>query len=525
MKNYKANILILVLVILFSIPSVYSLLSPGFFQTDDGEWMVIRFSAFHQAFRDGQIPVRFLGRLNSGFGYPVANFLYPGFMYLGEPIHFLGFNFVNTIKIIFGLSMTGSAIFAYLWLSKFFNKTSAFIGSLFYLYTPYHLFDLYKRGSIGEVLALAVIPFIFWQIERKSFLWISLGISFLILSHNTLALLFIPLIFLYFLISQKENLKIFLFHNLLPVIFGIGLSAFFWLPAIFELSYVRFSDVLVSDFKQYFAPLELIGLSTIIVLSFSAFFLYEILVSFSFKKWTKMSLEKIFILMITLSLISVFFSTKVSSPLWNYIPSSFIQFPFRLLSYLPLSLSFLCAFIVFKLKGKKQIITFFVLFAVLVLSSFPYFKPAEFFDKKDSFYATNEGTTTVQNEYMPKWVKQDPTEHFKNKVEFGVGKGDIKNLFYDSKKISVNIVSLEVSNIIINMIYYPGWKAYINNKETSINFNNKKCLISLALPKGESNVVLTFSETPFRLFADALSIFSFISLLFVSFQVKRYINL
>ncbi|RJQ37718.1 hypothetical protein C4559_03215 [Candidatus Microgenomates bacterium] len=513
MKNWKSKIIIVIFLFLFSFPSIFSLLSPGFFQTDDGEWMAIRFSAFHQAFRDGQIPVRFLDRLNNGFGYPVANFLYPGFMYLGEPIHFLGFNFVNTIKIIFGLSMISSAFFTYLWLSKFFNKSSAFIGSLFYLYTPYHLFDLYKRGSIGEVLSLAVIPFVFWQIERKSFLWISLGIFFLILSHNTLALLFIPLIFLYFLISQKGNLKFFLFSNWLPIIFGVFLSAFFWLPAIFELSYVRFSNVLVSDFKQYFAPLELIGLSTIIVLSFSTFFLYGVLTSFSFKNWAKLNAEKIFVLMLFISFLSIFFSSKISFSLWNYIPFSFIQFPFRLLSYLPLSLSFLCAFIIFKLEGKKQIIAYFVLFSVLVLSSLPYFKPAEFFDKNDSSYATNEGTTTVKNEYMPKWVKQNPTEHFKNKVEFEEGKGEINNLFYDSKKISFDVVSPEISSITVNIIYYPGWKAYINNKETSINFNNEKGLISLSMPKGESSVVLTLSETPLRLFADIISILSFISLI------------
>mgnify|MGYP001558299250 FL=1 len=79
-KRHKETILILFLLLILTIPVILPLLHGGFFQSDDGEWMVIRFSAFHQALRDGQFPVRWLGRLNQEYGYPVANFLYPGFM-------------------------------------------------------------------------------------------------------------------------------------------------------------------------------------------------------------------------------------------------------------------------------------------------------------------------------------------------------------------------------------------------------------------------------------------------------------
>ena len=94
----KKNFIWILLIILFSIPSIVALLHPGFFQSDDGEWMIIRFSAFHQALRDGQFPVRFLSRLNYGYGYPVADFLYPGFMYLGEIFKLLGFLKLEKVK-------------------------------------------------------------------------------------------------------------------------------------------------------------------------------------------------------------------------------------------------------------------------------------------------------------------------------------------------------------------------------------------------------------------------------------------
>src|SRR5689334_16871102 len=81
---------------------------PGFFVSDDGGWMIIRLSAFSQSFREGQFPVRFLGRLNHNYGYPVSNFLYPGFLYAGSVIHAVGFSFTDTVKLIFGSSIVVS---------------------------------------------------------------------------------------------------------------------------------------------------------------------------------------------------------------------------------------------------------------------------------------------------------------------------------------------------------------------------------------------------------------------------------
>ena len=85
-RTNKETLLLLLLLCILFIPALLPLFHKGFFLTDDGEWMIIRFSAFHQALRDGQFPVRYLSRLNHGYGYPVASFLYPGFMYLSEPI-------------------------------------------------------------------------------------------------------------------------------------------------------------------------------------------------------------------------------------------------------------------------------------------------------------------------------------------------------------------------------------------------------------------------------------------------------
>ena len=507
-KRMNKKLIAFILLAIFCLPSILPLFHPGFFQSDDGEWMIIRFSAFFQALSDGQFPVRFLGRLNHEYGYPVANFLYPGFMYLGVPIHILGIGFVDTIKIIFGFSMIGSAIFCYLWLSRFFDKLSSLVGALFYLYTPYHLFDLYKRGSIGEVLSLAVLPFILWQIERRSLFWSAISIAFLIISHNTLAVLFLPIIIIYKLIDLllKKNKKYVILNTLYLILISLGLSAFFWIPAFLELQYTIFSQTQISEWGSYFADINLIGFSTIFVLSLTAVFMVSSII--------KVKKHRLTLLLLIVGLVSVFFSSSLSTTLWNILPVSFIQFPFRFLSLSIVSVSFLIACVIYVSPSKLKIPIAVLSLIILVLSAKPFLTPSEFFDKGEGFYSTNMDTTTVKNEYMPKWVKQKPIERFAEKVEVVSGDGEVKNLSYNSKRVTFNLDAGSVIRVRVNTVYYPGWDAIVNNQKVEVDYTNEKGVIELMIPKGESNIELKFSETPLRLFADLLSIISILFLVF-----------
>lgn len=496
--KYKKLLPFLFLVLLL-LPSVLSLLSPGFFETDDGEWMVIRFSAFYQALSDGQFPVRFLGRLNFGYGYPVANFLYPGFMYLAVPIKLLGFSFVNSVKIIFVISMVGGGIFTFAWLSKVFDKTSALIGGVFYTYTPYHLFDLYKRGSVGEVLSLMWISFILWVIEEKNKLLISIGIFLLAISHNSLFLLFAPLLFVYGIIRKKLDPR----ESFITFGLGLLMSSFFTLPAIVELSYTSFSKIKISEISNYFASIELIGISSIVVLTLSLLVIYL----------NKFKENKETYLFIIISALSIFLSLNISDVVWKFLPSSLIQFPFRILSYLVVSSAFLSAYVL-RSATKKKLAILFVFGTSIIVSSFPFLGPKVFFDKGDSFYSTNEATTTVKDEYTPYWVLEKPNKHFEKKVEILNSNQDVSGLTYNSKRIYFETAGESDRKVRINTIYYPGWNARVNGPNSNIMFDNSKGLMEINLPKGRNRVELIFSETPLRMASDLISVFAFVALLF-----------
>jgi len=101
-------------------------------------------------------------------------------------------------------------------------------------------------------------------------------------------------------------------------------------------------------------------------------------------------------------IISVFFTLPVSDIFWQILPlPKLVQFPWRFLALT----TFALAVLVGRLPKRIAIIV-----AVLtILLALPFLKIDRTF-YPESYYTTNDDTTTVQNEYMPKGVKVLPTQ-------------------------------------------------------------------------------------------------------------------
>lgn len=468
--------------LILTLPVIWNLFKPGFFLTDDGEWMIIRFSAFHQELVNGQFPVRWLNRLNNGYGYPVATFLYPGFMYLAEIPKILGFGFVDSVKIVFIFSVLSVSVFSFLWLKRVFGRKAAFLGSLVYIYSPYFLWDIYKRGSLGEVLALGVVPFILWSIEKRNQPLAAVGFSILVLSHNTLALLFFPVLLLYGTMEQWNN------GIIISLLLGLGLSSFFWMPAILELKYTIFNQTVVSNWKDYFLRLEnisLLGWFNLIVFGTALFLLLK-----NLKKWV--TRYPIGYLLTHFFLLGIFLALPLSSFLWEVFPlGRLVQFPFRFLSWDILASSYLAAFVVSHIDKNWQGKVIIAVVPVLIILGLSFAKPESFINRPDSYYATNEATTTVQDEYMPRWVKIKPEKRAEKEIE----------------RIDENTVQ-------INTIYWPGWKVFVDGEERKVDYDNKMGVMRVKVSAGEHEIKPVFTETPLRVLANFVSVISFFGLIF-----------
>src|SRR3989344_3976991 len=247
-----------IIVVVLSIPAFWVLLVPGFYGASDDlhiGWLY----QMHQTLMSGKIPPRFVPDLSFGFGYPLFNFVFPLPFYLAELLHVFGLSLVDSIKGLFLLTITMSAIFMYLLLREFIKPPLSLFGAILYVYTPYRALDLYIRGAIGEILSFVFLPLIILSminISKNNLRWIGIGvliIGALILTHNITAYMFIPFGILLGLLLSFKNLKA--IKNLIITI-GLGalVSIYFWLPALLDNAFMKYDTVF--NFVDHFTTIK-----------------------------------------------------------------------------------------------------------------------------------------------------------------------------------------------------------------------------------------------------------------------------
>lgn len=464
----------------------------GFFISDDGDWMIIRLSAFYQSLREGQFPVRFLGRLNYGYGYPVANFLYPGFLYVGSLIKSFGFSFVDTTKIILAGSVMGTALCLFFWLRRRFSTLSSFFGSMGFIFSPYLVFDLYTRGSVGEIVAFFAAALALFSMNRQKFWIFPFAVAFLLTSHNSLALLFFLLICLYGVVTKGKEYWPY-------VLLGAGMAAFFWLPALFDRRYVVFDAQTIANPAAY-----LIGGNILLLLN-----IVPAMACFLFWRMKKKTEDQTSWLFFFVFLIGVVMSTSLSLPFWNVsIMGKFFQFPYRFLSLGLIAGPWMIAWVFDEIAPqprRRLLILFLILWAVPFWMSM---RDIRWVLRPEGFYTTNEATTTVADEYMPRWVSQKPNEHAPKRLEFFGGRGVIIVKKFSSHKIEAIIDATEKSIVQINTIYYPGWGIELDGQPVLVDYRNGMGLMRVAVPEGTHHISAEFRETVVRLIADGISVMS-----------------
>ncbi|MBI5452178.1 hypothetical protein HY945_01835 [Candidatus Gottesmanbacteria bacterium] len=521
MKRFLPILILLAVVLFYTKPYFRT----GFFTTHDGEWAVIRLSEMQRELKDSQFPPRFADYLNHGFGYPLFSYTYPGPFYLGTILRIFRIGLVDSVKVIFVGSVVMSAIFMFLLGRELAGDFAGFLAALFYIVAPFRLVDLYIRGSIGESLSLALFPMLFYlslkyilnpNITRM--ILCSLVFAFLILTHNIMALVFFP-IWIAFLfvsvLSYFEDIKLYSWRYFLPMILlGIGLSAYFFIPAIFEKQYIVLSQIKLANISEHFIslpdyllspwsygpkPSYQLGWAHILgaLLGLAGVFMAKEIYR---KKYLPIAL------FISFSVgILVFLAHPTSSDFWNAPPLSWIDFPWRFLT--PISFLLALASIFLSIHRITRIIGG-ILVAATIIFSLNFARPAEYINKPDVYYATNDATTTSMDELMPVWVANKPTQRYKTKVELERANATVYNLDYNSRSIKFRVVT-KVPNIIkVNTVYFPGWQFFLKGEQIPLNFGSPDGLIRFEVPEGNHFIEGKFVETKVRFWSDMVSLLS-----------------
>jgi uncharacterized membrane protein len=501
------------------------LLTQHFYQSHDGEAHVARFAAYYQAFSDGQIIPRWAGNLNFGYGTPIFIFYYPLPGYLASFIHLLGINFQDTFKILMAISFILTIACFYLWAKTFLKKEIAILGALFYGLAPYHFLDLYVRGDVAEMMAFVFVPLVFWTIEKfiktKKLLFLVLGGVFYaacILSHNGVSLMFSP-VFLLYLLVRSQNRKIFL-QLVVLLILGLLLSAFFWLPALYEGKYTNAKLFIGNMFKDHFPSFfQLIvpnwgfgpdvnktgGLSPQLGLLYVGFVIASCKLWFGYHKQKKLLGFWLFVFFSALFII-----LPISGFVWQHFPLlRLYEFPWRFVGLASFAASVLACFVMERIKDKKILI---VLLLVLILTSLPLIRVEKFISKSDSYYSNFSGTTYYHGEANPIWTAGDPHKQAEKPVEIIKGKGTVNNIEKKSQLHEYTVSTKEVLGIVDNTHYFPGWQVTVDGKKVPIQFQdpNYRGLITYDVSPGKHNVKVNFTESPIRKIANIATIFAII---------------
>ncbi len=204
---------------------------------------VYRTFELDQALRAGVLFPRIMPGLNFGYGGPLFHYYPPLTAYLSLAFHWLGFGWIESNKALFTAALLLGGLGTYGYARFLFGKRPpAFVAGGGYVISPYILLNVYERGALAESFALALIPYLLWaghsyarQPRRSAWVAVAALTALLALAHNITALFALPFVALVLVpLAWHEGRLAQLSKVAVAVALGLGLSAFYWLPALVD---------------------------------------------------------------------------------------------------------------------------------------------------------------------------------------------------------------------------------------------------------------------------------------------------
>jgi len=235
----------LLLLALFSIFITWPLFLPGYFPHHD-DLQVMRILEMRKCFEDGQIPCRWIPDMGLGYGFPLFNY-YSVLPYVVGALLSYPLGFIGAAKALFFIPLFLGGFSMYFLLKELFKgQMAAFFGAVLFLFAPYRAVDSYVRGAISESFAIAIVPLVFLfslKLIRirslKNLLLTAIFLGLFLLCHNIMSLFFMPFLILWIIFWMWHEKRFPIKHIFVSILLGVGLAAFFILPAFLEKNLVH----------------------------------------------------------------------------------------------------------------------------------------------------------------------------------------------------------------------------------------------------------------------------------------------
>ncbi len=509
----------------------------GFPYTHDGENHLARFANYKSALREGQIPPRFAPNLMNHYGYPVFNYNYPLANIISVPFSVVGFSYEFTFKLLIAVFVASGLLGIYAWLrQQGFSFGAQVIGMAGFALSPYLLSSIVFRGNIGEIAALGLFPWLLVSVEsllqdkQKPHLLMIVACTAFLLSHNVSVLFGLVLVGAYaawrFRLDSGAWKKI-----ALVGVIALGLSLWFWLPAVAEKSFVildnaslsnEYTKHFVSAQQLLFAPF-LFGFSypgNIDSLSFNigllqimgAVMALLIVIKTIVSKKKNVSLRPALVFSLVAASLLVLFQLKMTAPLWSVLPLvKFVQFPWRLGLFFAVFATPLLA-MSWELSRKNVRI---VLISLVLFQLFAFIRisPVSYFHKMNSDYDSFGQSTTTANEDMPQtFTYLDFSDWLPTATALN-NKASINVTRWSGSSREYIVTVDELVTIVEPTMVFPGWEtviSYGNNERIVAHYiNNEEIQGRLAyqLQPGVYTINSTFTQKTWaRMLGNVISL-------------------
>lgn len=588
--SFLKKILPLFLLLLLSYWSIKPIFIRGSFPIHD-DTQVARVYEMHKSLQDGMFPVRWVTDLGYGYGYPIFNFYAPLSYYIGGAAAFFTDALAAT-KLMMTLGVLVAGISMYLFARELWGEGGGLIAGLLYLYAPYHAVDIYVRGDVAEFWAYSFIPLVFLsfykifsilkisdtqgienaklttqsakqQLKPKKVAWYwiivgSAGYAAVILSHNLTAMITTPfliifavMLFVAWKVQNTSDKALFIF---LPLLFGILLSAFYWLPALAEIKYTNVTSQIGggADYHDHFVCISQLwdspwgyGGSTkgcVDGLSFKIGKMHLIftLLSLGLLPVLMKKRKSAFLIAVTFFfclLLSIFFMLEQSVFIWNMLPQmAYLQYPWRFLLLASFFTSFLSGggyrFIeelltkYMPLQNKLPAILLCIMMSVLIIVfNARIFTPRTIFEKTAYDYTNSQtlswSTSRISDEYMPKGFNKPKSVNDipHDRIAFTMEQPSAQLIVARTQSIHVYAVLPKKTNVQVNVAYFPAWHFFIDGKP--VNYINRGGTLSAFIPGGAHAFDIAFIQTPMEKIGDILSLCGVCLLILGIIMVQR----
>jgi hypothetical protein len=492
---------------------------------------------------------------NFGAGEPRLIFYPPVSWLLGGLLgSIVGWHAAPVVFVL--LALLGAGISMYLLAREWAPPDAATLAACLYIASPYAMFVAYERSALGELLASAWLPLmvLFALRRRSSIAALSLTVAARWLTNSPAAVIgsyLLAVLALAMWIAEGRPWPALRAAGGMAL--GLGLAAFYIVPAAFEQRWVQINRAInpgmrVEDsflFAHTANPFHDQVLRTA-----SWIFLAELAVAslFAYLAWKKQTGGRARIA-ITASLpVILLLQLPVSDVIWKHTPHmKFLQFPWRWLVALSLVVCVLAGMTLDKLRPKASWCLLLIVAAMAIGGGLLFFQPC---DDEDAVTAQVAGFRTGQgtqgtDEYTPVGVdsgsvqqdlpmvrvlrapEDDTADSAKgDNPDWRAGdpgsitaKADARR--WNGEHWLFNVVTPETGYAVLRLMDYPAWRVTVDGKPAQDRPGRGDGLMAVPVTAGSHAIEVQWSASSDVIAGREISAIALLALVLVAVLERR----